>query len=650
MRRLKVPLLPAAAVAVMWWCALATPLRGQTERILNYHSDIELQNDGSLVVQETIEVQSRGQQIRHGIYRDFPTHYRDHAGNQYVVGFELLGAARDGQPETTRVENRANGKRIYLGDANRMLAPGRYTYGITYTTTRQLGFFADHDELFWNVTGNGWVFPIAAASATVRLAGNIPAEKVELSGYTGPQGSVAQELTWSKDEDGAYEFATSRGLGPHEGMTILLEWPKGYFTEPTLEDKIAFLLTDNQDALILGAGLLLVVCYYVIAWYLVGRDPAPGAIVTQYEPPAGFSAAGVRNLVRMGFDNKAFSATVLSLAVKGYLTIQEDSETYTLRRASGGRAQEVFPEEALAGGALFEGRDEIELKNTNHTAIAAAIGVLRGTLKKKESNVLFNTHSGVMIPAVLLSIGMLVAAAYADGSQNVAQSGFLCMWLTIWTLVVSGLVITVGSLWKRALTEKQHRLAMAGQATMTAIFALPFLAGEAFGFAMLVKSASLLIAMLLVAVVGIHILFHYLLKAPTTEGRAVLDKVEGFKRFLTAVEADRLNRMNPPEKTPELFEKYLPFALALDVEQAWAQNFSGILEAAGRAPGGSGGGYSPAWYSGPAFTSGGVGDFTSSLGGSFTSAISSSSQAPGSSGGGGGGSGGGGGGGGGGGW
>jgi uncharacterized membrane protein len=145
-----------------------------------------------------------------------------------------------------------------------------------------------------------------------------------------------------------------------------------------------------------------------------------------------------------------------------------------------------------------------------------------------------------------------------------------------------------------------------------------------------------------------HILFYWLLRAPTERGRRLMDKLEGFKSYLEVAEKDELNLRNPPEKTPELFERYLPFALALGVEQAWAEKFAGVfarLEASGSAS------YHPAWYHGH-FNPHAIGSFTSGVGASLTSAISSASTPPGSSSGSGGGgfSGGGGGGGGGGGW
>ena len=142
--------------------------------------------------------------------------------------------------------------------------------------------------------------------------------------------------------------------------------------------------------------------------------------------------------------------------------------------------------------------------------------------------------------------------------------------------------------------------------------------------------------------------FYHLLKAPTAAGRRILDQIDGFRMYLSVAEKERLNLENPPAHTPQLFEMFLPYALALDVEQQWAEKFADVLAIAGR----NAGGYSPKWYSGTAWSSLGVAAFAGSLGSSLSSAISSASTAPGSSSGGGGGgsTGGGGGGGGGGGW
>jgi uncharacterized membrane protein len=123
--------------------------------------------------------------------------------------------------------------------------------------------------------------------------------------------------------------------------------------------------------------------------------------------------------------------------------------------------------------------------------------------------------------------------------------------------------------------------------------------------------------------IGICLVFRYLLPAPTLLGRKAMDQIEGFKMYLSAVEGDPLNRMNPPENTPELFEKYLPYALALDLEQKWAEQFTEVLKKASI----GGAVYSPGWYRGALDVSLNLPDFTSSLATSFTHTISSSVHA-----------------------
>ncbi|MCW8944489.1 MAG: DUF2207 domain-containing protein, partial [Sedimenticola sp.] len=159
---------------------------------------------------------------------------------------------------------------------------------------------------------------------------------------------------------------------------------------------------------------------------------------------------------------------------------------------------------------------------------------------------------------------------------------------------------------------------------------------------------SLPFTLVLLLAVGINFLFYEWLKAPTLAGQQLLQQVEGFRLYLGVAEQDELNYKHPVEKTPALFEAFLPYALALGVEQQWAERFSGILAAAGK----GGENYQPGWYSGRSWNSHNLTGFTTAMGSAMGSAISSSSTAPGSSSGSGGGgsSGGGGGGGGGGGW
>jgi len=642
------PWLGLAGVALLV-LVLAPGARAQdsSERILNFHSDITVIPDGSMEVRETIKVRAAGEEIKHGIYRDFPTDYRDRLRNEYVVRFEVLGVQRDGKDEPFHIESISNGKRVYIGEKSTYLEPGEYTYTLNYRTNRQFGFFPNHDELYWNVTGNGWIFPLEQASAAVTLPAGIHREAILLDAYTGPQESLGRAFQSSADSESHAVFSTTKPLQAGEGLTIVVSWPKGFITEPTRDMKIQWFLEDNASTLVGLIGLVILLAYYIVAWALVGKDPAAGVIMPLYEPPPGISPAAVRHLTKMGFDDRTFAAAIINMAVKRYLTIVDQDGEYAVRRAQGDKS-DLSVEERQVADKLLGGAEKIELKNTNHAKIGAAVEALKTALRMNQDKVYFLTNQRYLIPGLVFSVLVLAFVGLAAPGESKFVALFMIVWLSGWSAGVFFLLSQVLQAWRNALFGAGHKAASLGMAIFLSLFALPFLGGEIAGLVVLGYVTSVVVILILLAMIAINYLFHYLLKAPTHAGRVLLDKIEGFKMFLAAVEKDRLNFFNPPERTPYLFEKYLPYALALGVEQQWSEQFSEVLAQAGERRVA----YSPGWYSGTSWSSLGAGGFASSLGSSFSGAISSSSHAPGSSSGGGGGgsSGGGGGGGGGGGW
>jgi len=612
------------------------------ERILAFHSDILVNADSSMVVRETIVVNAAGRRIRHGIYRDFPTTYRDLWGNRVVVDFDILAVERDGQPESWHAQPQSNGVRVYFGNKNSFVPMGRHEYAFTYQTRRQLGYFPDHDELYWNVTGNGWIFPIDEASATVTLPGDIPQAKIGVIGYTGRQGSREQALRSSAEPGGRATFAATRPLAAGEGLTIVVGWPKGFVHAPTPSERFGYMLHDNRNLLVGIAGTLLLLFYYLVVWFRVGRDPQRGVIMPRYEPPAGLSPAGMRYLVKMGFDNKVAAAAMLDMAVKKYVTIGKSDAVYTLTRADGEKIV-LSPDERLLADKLLGSEKSLELSPAHHTRVQGAINALKSSLKTSEQKIYFLTNSRYLVPGMVFSV-LLVAATVllAPSAFDLAAGGFMAFWLTGWSFGVVMLLLMVVASWKAAISG-QGGAAGKGGALFLTFFCLPFLAGEVFGITMLAHLSGLSIVGLLALVVFLNVLFHHLLKAPTHAGRVLLDQVEGFKMFLGAVDKDRLATLAATEQTPAVFEKYLPYAVALGVEKAWASRFANVLERAQ---------YSPAWCTDGSWAGMNVGTMAASLGASMSTAIASSAGSPGSGSGfgGGGSSGGGGGGGGGGGW
>lgn len=636
-------LIALTAVSLSLAAALAGGAAAR-ERILDFESEIWVHPDATMTVRETITVVAQGQSIKRGIYRDFPTAYRDRFNNKVKVGFDVVNVLRDGRPEPYHTERVANGVRLYIGDKDVFIPKGQHVYTIDYRTNRQLGFFDDFDELYWNVTGNGWDFEIERAGARIHLPEG--ARILDYAGYTGLQGETKQDFRSDLRGDGI-RFETTRPLGKRQGLTIAVSWPPGLVARPSEADKLAYLINDNSVLIAGLVGLALLTAYYLVVWVFVGQDPKRGTIVPSYDPPTGFSPAAARYVTRMGFDDKTFTAAVVSLAVKGAITIREDSDkSYTLEKT--GREHDLSAGESAVYRKLFaHGRKSIALKQSNHKKLGAAQNALKTWLRTEFEKIYFVRNTAYFIPGLVLSfaaLGLLVVA-----SDDPAGAAFMCLWLSVWTVGVYFLGRQVWRGWKASLATGS--LLGSGKALFATIFAVPFFAGEVLGLGALAQSASLGAAVILVVIQLINVLFYHLLKAPTRLGRRMMDQIDGFADYLSVAEKDRMNFHNPPERTPELFERFLPYALALGVEQAWSEQFSDVLAQAGQGEGRRNGHYSPRWYSGRGFD-GDFGHFASNLGSGFSGAIAAASTAPGSSSGSGGGgsSGGGGGGGGGGGW
>lgn len=611
------------------------------ERILSFHSEIDVFADGALQVTETIRVRAEGKEIKRGIYRDFPTDYRDRFGNRVRVDFTVTGVTRDGATEAWHTAAQGDGVRVYLGRKEVYLPSGEYSYALTYRTSRQLGFFDDHDELYWNVTGNDWVFPIDAVECTVRLHAGVPPAELAAEAYTGPRGARGRDYQAGIAADGTVRFLSTRPFSSREGLTIVVSWPKGYVAEPTRQQEVSWLLSDNRIWFVGLAGLGLLLGYYLFAWILVGRDPEEGVIITRYDPPSGVSPAAARFVRKMGYDHKTFVSALVSLAVRGAIEIHEEDGDFTLTRTGGTPESLAAGEKVLLNTLLGSG--SLHLSQIQHEKIRGALKAHEAALKLNHEKLYFVSNRKWLFPGLAGSMALFAALAFSIENPDALATGiFLSFWLTIWSVGVYALVNRAWLAWRIA----DSILRVIG-ALLVTLFALPFVGAEVAVLWILGTRVSPALPVMIGAVIGINILFHYLLKAPTRAGRQLLDQIEGFRQYLEVAEKDEMNFRNPPEKTPQLFERFLPYALALDVEQQWSERFAAAFA---RLPGETP--YQPAWYHGSHWVAGTPGSFAGNLGSTLGSAVAASSTAPGSSSGSGGGgsSGGGGGGGGGGGW
>ncbi|NLA68860.1 MAG: DUF2207 domain-containing protein, partial [Gammaproteobacteria bacterium] len=548
-------LLPAAAAA--------------SERILSYDVAIDVLADGSLDVTESIRVRGEGRQIRRGIYRDFPVRYKDSHGNNIVVGFEVLGVERDGRPEPWFTEDRFNGVRVNTGDDTLLPVPLDTTYAIRYRATRQLGWFEDHDELYWNAIGPDWDFVVDAATVVVRLPRPVPQAQLTTEGYSGRYGERGRDVRSRVVAPGVARWELAHPLQARESLTIVLGFPKGIVAEPTPATRAMWLLRDNLSLLAAMLGLLVLLAFCLLRWRRIGRDPLPGVIVVRYGPPGDESPAALRYMLRRGYDGTCMSADLLACAVKGAVSIEHEErpfgERWTLRR--GGVPSSSIgndDERRLLEALLPPSRPRLELDSGNSAHLQAAMAKHRKALAARFQPAMFRHNGG----SIAIAFAIFFATLAATLLLAAASSGGGMPW---------------------ALAPLARALAVA--------LAVAFSVG-----------------------------------APTPEGRRLLDGIEGFRRYLSVAEQDDIARLEgpasegPPPLDARRFEALLPYAVALGVEEAWTAKFTAAVGTAAATAAANAMG----WYHGSGGTIGDIGRFTTSVGSALGSRIASSSTPPGS--------------------
>lgn len=616
------------------------------ERILAYHSDIAVAPDGAVTVIETIRVRAEGNRIKRGIYRDFPTRYRDRSGRRVRVPLDVVSVRRDDRTEAWHTKAQGNGQRIYIGSSDVSLQPGVYTYELTYRTRRQIGFFEDFDELYWNATGNHWAFPIARASATVRLPEPLPESRLRIAAYTGPEGASGRDYHVRVPEPGVVRFEATRPLAAREGLTVAVGFPKGVVAEPGAAQERRWFLQDNAGIIAGLLGLLAALGWYLFAWHRVGRDPAGGAIYPRYEPPAGYSPASLRYVWRMGFDKTCFAAGLVSLAVQGALQLDKEDGDYVTRKLRDAPETDSKTERRLFA-KLFGAGDRLRFERSNHSRISGVIKAHEAALSGAYEGRYFKRNGVWLVPGVLLSLFGLLAMLFLVPGEEKFVGLFLLAWLTIWTFGAAGLAIAAWRAWRDL-----DGLVDAAKATVSTLFAIPFVTAEVIVIGVFGYLVGLLPMLMVGAFIALNVLFYQLLKAPTPDGRRLLDEIEGLRLYLGVAERQDLESRHgsEPPRTLERFEQLLPYAVALDAADTWARRFEAEIRQAERA----GELRSRGWYSAASDGDSGfsASRLTGGLSSGLASAVASASTAPGSSSGSGGGgfSGGGGGGGGGGGW
>jgi uncharacterized membrane protein YgcG len=509
------------ALAVALALIAAAPAAAQRTLVIErFDAAIEVNVDGTIEVDETIRPRFTGSW--NGIYRTIPIEYRTPQGLNYTLRL-IIDSVTDGAGAKLRYET--SRERHYR--KVKIWVPGAVdatrTVHLRYRVPDALRFFDEHDELYWNVTGDEWDVPIESAAAVIHLPAGVSG--VRATAFRGTFGSTDRAPV--SIDGNVVTVEAAGGLGFHEGLTAVVGWNPGVVHRPTTAEKTARVVSSNLP---LAIPPLVFVGMWSL-WRRRGRDPKLGPVTTRYEPPDAMTPAEVGTLVDGKPDMRDITATIVDLAVRGYLHITESesggvfgffsSKDYTFALKK--------PREEWSGlktherdllDAMFGTGDEVRLADLKNTFYKHLPGLRDGL------------YSGLVSGGFYKARPDRVRLAYIAGG------------------IAAGVAI--------------------GLVSASIMGALGMQPGA--GIIAGVLSAAVIIG------------FGIFMPARTIRGTRGLESILGFQEFLSRVEADRLQRM---VKTPEMFEKFLPFAMALGVEDNWARAFEGIY----REP--------PQWYTGP---------------------------------------------------
>lgn len=338
----------------------------------------------------------------------------------------------------------------------------------------------------------------------------------------------------------------------------------------------------GRDMVYLAAPALLFV-YYAAAWLAVGIPRKPGAAVVRYDPPQGVSPAEARYLYTTGSDGRTLAAVIASLSARGCLRVEPQGETYTLtRQPANADIESSLPlEESHALQFLFEDGPTAILKATAAQQDAMRdsryVADIHRDIAKRCDGLYFTRHFGYVALAIVFTFVAAFALAFTAPLRNLFDALFFTMWILFCGLILGAII--------EASVLPTCGLAISGAARWASVFpgiaAIGvFAAAMAFLSLQLAREVSPAYVGMVWGLMLVNLVCAPMLKRMTPEGREVLGQLLGFRQFLLKAEEDRLQRLNAPGAAPAADSAYLPYAIALEVREAWGDHLAGALYAA----------------------------------------------------------------------
>ncbi len=562
----------------------------QEERILKYDVLMEVMKDRSIKVKEEITVNVTGAIIKRGITRGLPRTRRMFTGEQKPVRYNITKVLRDGKKESYQTRQENGMEVMYIGKREVILRPGEYHYTIEYLVPNQVEQLEEIDEIYWNAIGKDSRFPIDEASCLVRLPPG--ANHLQKSCYTGPYGSDTKKCTTKEFNKGnEIFFQTTESLQPREAFTIGVGFEKGIVEGPSFIERYG-------SALLLSLASFGLLGYFVTTWNKYGVDPPKPTPYPLFASPQGYSPSSLSYIAKESYQTNKVTASIINLAVQGYLRIDETvssgflskSKVYTITRLKTDTS-ELFQEDRVLMQELFSQGDKVTIDGNYEKPVKRAYEAHQNNiLAQHEAFINEGNNRQYLVAPIIISFLTIIGAVFMMNRNGTELDGLGLTLLSVVFIGLPALVLFVIFSSKGSIPSKIKSFIIPFLFFViftggTPLFmGLSEIKGTLFSLFNGASINAVALGLFIPTAVISLIVYAYLIKRPTEEKLQLQSEIEGFKMYLEMAEKDRMNLLNPPDRTPEHFEAMLPFAFALGVEHKWAAIFKSILEAAAYQP------------------------------------------------------------------
>lgn len=501
---------------------------GPYDRILHMHVEIRVTRRRAIQIYENIliynadptSVSGFANEIRYGLIRYIPVRFKLGPRLNRATPIAISEIRRNGKKENWALYETGNAAKIMIGSSSRYLDEGFHHYELRYEIDNALSHNEKFDEIYWNITGQNWTMPIGTVSSKVFL----PASPLSYRLYSGKQGDTTTgSASILKLSDTVIYIQQNNPVLPGNGITTAVSFKSGLIDSPKLFDKLKFIFIANKYVFVLPLAAVLLFLLGLWAWLLKGREKTSDVIYPLFEPPLGFAPAELGFIAQQGHHIRHTIASLADLALKGQIIIRVNKEPGLFPST----IYHIIPNESDTSQGIEYSQF------LNETGIPRESVIKKGeyseNLARFDSSIKnFNSHKYLEKENsnpmwIKLNHKMLIPG------NVILFIGFL---LSFWWFVKEPLPNPWGVLY-------------AGAGMFTGLI--------------------------------IQGIWYKLMPNYGKSGKQLLQKIEGFRLYLTMAEENEMNLMNVPEKSPDLYYRYLPYAIALNCELEWSERFKDIL-------------------------------------------------------------------------